>query len=180
MSVRPIEVLILSGKPPLSSFAADSSVVQTPENSPVWSERLHFPNLQGHRREGASREPLSCQRGKAIQLENGLRLLISSQVTVLPRPLFFFSSSFFHANGKSSNTARKYISLGCTLIGSAFNMGTFTAKDFAWKPPQRSEKHAQRPGVDVPPLRVSFCPGFPSSRRLCMFTGDHIDSQLRD
>ncbi|MEQ2161215.1 hypothetical protein GOODEAATRI_007519 [Goodea atripinnis] len=85
---------------------------------------LHFPNLQGHRREGASREPLSCQRGKAIQLENGLWLLISSQVTFLQRP------PFFHANGKSSNTVQKYISLGCTLIGSAFNMGMFTAKDF--------------------------------------------------
>lgn len=107
----------------LFSIAADSSVVQTPENSPVWSQRLHFPNLQGHRREGASREPLSCQRGKAIQLEKGLWLLISSQVTVLLRPVF-------HANGKSSNTVRKYISFGCTVIGSAFNRGTFTAKDF--------------------------------------------------
>lgn len=90
--------------------------------APDWSERLHFPNLQGHRREGASREPLSCQRGKAIQLEDGLWLLIRSQVTVLPRP-------FFHANGKSSNTVRKYISLGYAVIGGAFNMGTFTAKD---------------------------------------------------
>lgn len=31
--------------------------------------------------------------------------------------------------GKSSNTVRKYIAFGCTLRGSAFNMGTFAAKD---------------------------------------------------
>lgn len=48
-----------------SFLAADSSVVWTLENSPDWSERLHFPNLQGHRHEGASREPLFVSEGES-------------------------------------------------------------------------------------------------------------------
>lgn len=65
-------------------------------------ERLHFPNLQGHRRKGASREPLSCQRGKAIELENGPWLLISSQVTVLLGPLFYANCKIFKHCGNTS------------------------------------------------------------------------------
>lgn len=73
------------------------------------------------------------------------------------RPLAFdqftsysFAEAFFNANGKSSNTARKYISFGCTLIGSAFNMGTFTAKDLLESLLRVVKSTAQRPGVDGP------------------------------
>lgn len=154
----------------LFSIAAGSSAVWTPENSPIWSEGVHFPNLQGHRREGASREPLSCQRGKAIQPESSLWLLISSQVTVLPRPFFF------HANEKASNTARKYLSYGYHVIRDAFNMGTFTAKDFLVV-----VKRTLGPRWRRSSPRASLYPRPPSSQQLCMFTGTyHIDPQLRD
>lgn len=43
--------------------------------------------------------------------------------------LQFCRGPFFHANGKPSNTVRKCITFGYTVIGPAFNMGTFTAKD---------------------------------------------------
>ena len=64
--------------------------------------------------------------------------------------LQFCRGPFSHANGKSSNTVWKYISLGCTLIGSAFNMGTFTAKDLLEILLRAVKSSAQHPGVDGP------------------------------
>lgn len=83
---------------------------------------------------------------------------------------------FFHANEKASNTARKYLSYGYHVISDAFNMGTFTAKDFLVV-----VKSTLRPRWRRSSLRVSLYPRPPSSQQLCMFTGTcHIDPQLRD
>lgn len=109
--------------------------------------------------------------GKAIQPESSLWLLISSQVTVLPRPFFFF-----HANANASNTARKYLSYGYHVISGPFNMGTFTAKDFLV-----GVRSTLRPRWRRFSMRASLYPRPPSSQQLCMFTGTyHIDPQLRD
>lgn len=48
-----------------SFIVADSSVVWTLENSPTGLRRLHFPNLQGHRHEGASKEPHFVSEGES-------------------------------------------------------------------------------------------------------------------
>lgn len=111
-----------------------SSAARTPENSPVWSEGVHFPNLQGHRREGASREPLSCQRGEShsageqpLAFDQLTSYCLAQSVLWLLLFLVFF---FFMQMRNASNAARKYLSYGYHVISRAFNMGTFTAKDF--------------------------------------------------
>lgn len=63
--------------------------------------------------------------------------------------LQFCRGSFFMQMGKSSNTARKYISFGYTVIGSAFNMGTYTAKHLL-ESLLIEVKSTLRPGGDGP------------------------------
>lgn len=58
-------------------------------------------------------------------------------------------------------------------------MGTFTAKDLPESLRREVGKPAQHPGIDGPPFKGFFLSRFSLSRGLSVFSGDHIDSQLR-
>lgn len=101
-----------------SFLAADSSVVWTLENSPDWSERLHFPNLQGHRHEGASREPLFVSEGES-QSTGGENRAGAGRGRGRPPAFDQFASYsfaevfFFMQMGNLQTSVRKYVSYIC-------------------------------------------------------------------
>lgn len=174
-----------------SFLAADSSVVWTLENSPDWSERLHFPNLQGHRHEGASREPLFVSEGESQSTGGrgrgggGWRPPAFDQFASYS----FAEVFFFHANGKSSNKCAEIRLFGicpnrwCFLTWERSQPRTcLKSAPPPQSPPthlsesQSGEQHTQRPGVDG----ALSVPEFPTRQGLCTFARVHIDSQLRD
>lgn len=93
----------------LFSPAADSSVVRTLENSPVWSEPLRFPNLQGHRRGGASREPLLCQKERAVHSRAASGFWSAHKLQFYRAAFFFMQMGEFFKRGAEIRPARMYL-----------------------------------------------------------------------
>lgn len=95
--------------------------MRTPENSPYGLRGYIFLTSKATAAKAPQESLFRVKAGKPF---NSRTAPAFDQFTS-----YSLAESFFHANVKSSNTVRKFISFGCTLIGSAFNMGTFTAKD---------------------------------------------------
>lgn len=178
--------LLQSPDPPqqtASFIVRDSSVVWTLENRPPGLRRLHFPNLQGHRHEGASKEPHFMSEGESQSTEGGEgRLPAFDQFASYSFARVFFF--FFHANGKSSNKcAEIHLSRICPNRWCFLTWELSQPRTCLKSPPPTDsptssgdEKHTQRPGVDAALSVLEF----PTRQRLCTSAQVHIDYQLRD